>query len=467
MKLAYLLTLCLFITAYAFAQCITGTNVALNKPAFASSIENAGTIAANAFDGNLTTRWSSEASDPQYIYIDLEVQYELCQVTLNWEAAYATDFTIDISNDALTWTTVATITGNTSQTNIINITGTARYVRMNGIARATGFGYSLYEFQVFAIRQTRGCSPENRALNQPSIASTSQETNNAGNAFDGNFTTRWASIAGDPQSLQVDLGAVYNLCQVALYWEVAYAADYTIDASTDGFTWTTLAVVTGNTVLTNTININGVGRYVRMTGLVRATGFGYSLYEFQVFTFSLLPVKLTYFNAEKQNKEARLRWATAMESNSDVFIIERSNDGRNFSAIGQVKAAGNSAVTKTYNFTDASPVSGVNYYRLKQHDLDAKYEYSKIEQVNFSTTQLTGISIYPNPVNSIANITSNTGERINSVRIYSFSGSLMGTYINSGTTNKMQVSLQQFTAGVYMMEILTNSGKQVSRIVKQ
>ena len=74
------------------------------KPTTASSTENAGTPAANATDGNTGTRWSSAFSDPQWLQIDLRSTQAVCQVILNWEAAYATAFQIQVSADGTTWT---------------------------------------------------------------------------------------------------------------------------------------------------------------------------------------------------------------------------------------------------------------------------------------------------------------------------------------------------------------------------
>ena len=81
--------------------CNTGTNSAQGKTAVASSTENAGTPASAAVDGNTGTRWSSAFSDPQWIYVDLGSSQSVCQVTLNWEAAYATAFQVQTSPDAV------------------------------------------------------------------------------------------------------------------------------------------------------------------------------------------------------------------------------------------------------------------------------------------------------------------------------------------------------------------------------
>jgi F5/8 type C domain/Ricin-type beta-trefoil lectin domain len=125
------------------------TNLALNKTATASSTENAGFPAANAVDGNLGTRWSSAFSDPQWLEVDLGSSQAICQVTLNWENAYATAFQIQTSPDGTNWTTIYSTTSGTGGTQTLNVSGTGRYIRMYGTARATQYGYSLWEFQVF------------------------------------------------------------------------------------------------------------------------------------------------------------------------------------------------------------------------------------------------------------------------------------------------------------------------------
>src|ERR1700744_5381582 len=224
-------------------QCNTSYNLALYKTAYCSSTESGTYPASDAVDGSLGTRWSSAFSDPQYIYVDLGATYTLCQVVLYWEAAYATAFHIDISNDASTWTTVATVTGNTSQTKTIAISGTARYVRMYGTARATGYGYSLYEFQVYGTAPSPSCGT-NLGLNQPvTVSSLESATYPGAQAVDGSMSTRWSSAFSDPQYIYVDLGAVEDVCQVNLYWEAAYATAFHIDLSNNGTTWTTYSTI--------------------------------------------------------------------------------------------------------------------------------------------------------------------------------------------------------------------------------
>jgi hypothetical protein len=125
-------------------------NLAHNRPTTASSTENAGFPAADATDGNTGTRWSSAFSDPQWLEVDLGSAQPICQVVLNWENAYATAFQIQTSTDGTTWTAIYSTTTGTGGTQTLNLTGTGRYIRMYGTTRATQYGYSLWEFQVFA-----------------------------------------------------------------------------------------------------------------------------------------------------------------------------------------------------------------------------------------------------------------------------------------------------------------------------
>jgi hypothetical protein len=127
----------------------TATLLSQGHPATASSLQGAGYPASNAVDGSLTTRWSSAFSDPQWLEVDLGATHTLSQVTIDWEAAYATAFQLQTSNDGTTWTTIYSTTTGTGGTQTIPVSGSGRYVRMYGTARATGYGYSIWEFQVY------------------------------------------------------------------------------------------------------------------------------------------------------------------------------------------------------------------------------------------------------------------------------------------------------------------------------
>ncbi|WP_394649786.1 discoidin domain-containing protein [uncultured Deinococcus sp.] len=125
-----------------------GTNLAQGKAATASSTENGGTPASAAVDGDAGTRWSSAFADPQWLRVDLGSTQSLCQVTIQWEAAYAKTFRIEVSGDGTNWSAASADTAGTGGTQTVAVSGSGRYVRLYSTARATSYGVSMYEFKV-------------------------------------------------------------------------------------------------------------------------------------------------------------------------------------------------------------------------------------------------------------------------------------------------------------------------------
>jgi beta-glucosidase len=261
------------------------TLLSQGKPATASSTENAGTPAGAAVDGNTGTRWSSAFTDNQWLQVDLTASQSITQITLQWETARAATFKIQTSANGTTWTDATAVVSATDGTQNVPVTATARYVRMLGLTRATQYGYSLWEFQVFGGSAPATCAAGNSAQGKPATASS---TENAGTpasaAVDGDVGTRWSSSFADNQWLQVDLGSSQPVCGVELQWETARAATFKIQASPDGTAWTDATGVTTGADGTQTLTINASGRYVRMLGLTRTTAYGFSLWEFVVHT---------------------------------------------------------------------------------------------------------------------------------------------------------------------------------------
>jgi hypothetical protein len=120
-----------------------------NHPATASSLENGTLTAAKAVDGNTGTRWSSAFSDPQWIQVDLGATHSISRVVLNWQAAYGKAFQLQTSLDGTKWTTIYSTTAGTGGVQDLSVAGSGRFVRMYGTQRGTGYGYSLWEFQVY------------------------------------------------------------------------------------------------------------------------------------------------------------------------------------------------------------------------------------------------------------------------------------------------------------------------------
>ncbi|MGI5211825.1 DUF4038 domain-containing protein [Plantactinospora sp. CA-290183] len=108
-------------------------------------------------DGNASTRWASRFSDPQWVRVDLGTRHSVNRVVLKWENAYGRSYEIQVSNDDRTWTTAFSTTTGDGGIDDVSLAATARYVRVYATQRATAWGYSLWEFEIYG--QTGPVSP--------------------------------------------------------------------------------------------------------------------------------------------------------------------------------------------------------------------------------------------------------------------------------------------------------------------
>ena len=131
-------------------------NLALHKPCRASSFENVGTVVENATDGDDNSRWGSEHRDGEWIQVDLQQKVALYKVKIHWEAAYASRYTIALSDDGENWTYSQEVSSAGGWDAVSLGDRTARYIRITGLQRGTSYGISLYEIQAFGM-------PENAA----------------------------------------------------------------------------------------------------------------------------------------------------------------------------------------------------------------------------------------------------------------------------------------------------------------
>ena len=144
-------------------------NLALNKPTTTSEKPNK--ESSLAVDGKLDTRWESPFRDPQSITVNLKSEYKISHVRLNWENAAGKDYTVEVSKDGQTWTTVYTTThGHEGIEDITFPAENARFVKVNGTARTTNYGFSLFEFEVFGSAAGNLDSPELTADTTANIA---------------------------------------------------------------------------------------------------------------------------------------------------------------------------------------------------------------------------------------------------------------------------------------------------------
>jgi beta-glucosidase len=130
-------------------------DLALDQPTTASSTQDATDYPApDATDGDPGTRWSSLASDPQWLDVDLGSPQQICSVGILWEAAYASAFQVQVSNDNATWTNIYSTTTGTGGNLTFPASVTDRYIRVYATARGTQFGDSIFELDVYGLTTT-------------------------------------------------------------------------------------------------------------------------------------------------------------------------------------------------------------------------------------------------------------------------------------------------------------------------
>ncbi|TYC03390.1 glycoside hydrolase [Micromonospora sp. WP24] len=241
-----------------------GPDLARGKSATDSGAENDTNVAANAVDGDPTTRWASKYEDDQYLQVDLGEAVDFDRVTIVWEQAYALDYRVQVSTDGESFTDVKSVSNETPlgsrATQVETFPAqTAQHLRIQAGTRATSWGVSVWTLSV-----GRQADPEtDLALRAPASAS-SADSDSTGpeRAVDGNPRTRWASKAEDGQWIQVDFAEPATFDQVTIVWEQAYARDFVIQVSADGQRWTDVKSVS-NKITELKISVNGVPVFAR------------------------------------------------------------------------------------------------------------------------------------------------------------------------------------------------------------
>jgi hypothetical protein len=173
-----------------------------------------------------------------------------------------------------------------------------------------------------------------------------------------------------------------------------------------------------------------------------------------IYSYTSLPLTLLSFTSTLINKTVQLQWQTTSEINSSYFLIERSSDGINFSTIGKVSAAGNSNSLKQYSFVDLSPLR-VNYYRLKETDLDGKYTYSKI--VTAKMQDENALNVIQDPVQDVLQLQINASSaQASHLTIFDLTGKRIKVFNSQNGVQNIDVSL--LAAGTYFIQLITADG---------
>ncbi|MBS5113884.1 MAG: discoidin domain-containing protein, partial [Coprobacillus cateniformis] len=289
----------------------TAANIALNKPAKAGTQYNASLAAKYAFDGigsgegDFQSRWASDRKhNDDWIYVDLEASYEITDIVLEWEGAYAKEYKLQVSEDGENWTDISHVTDGKAGITEFNYEEptTGRYVRMLGVEPVNKYGYSIWEFEVYGALVGEQSEPEpeeiNIALNKPSKASSEFIDEKDGNkqyysslAFDGSSASidgkqsRWVSNRNsNDEWIYVDLEDTYDISKIVLNWEGTSKHEYKTLVSDDQETWQEV-VHRNDGVGVQEIALDELitGRYVKVQGVKVGAKYGYSLWEFEVY----------------------------------------------------------------------------------------------------------------------------------------------------------------------------------------
>ena len=175
-----------------------------------------------------------------------------------------------------------------------------------------------------------------------------------------------------------------------------------------------------------------------------------------------LPINLFAFEATKQSGNALLSWKTEHEINVAKFEIERSEDSRNFNAVSTMITNG-SAGAGNYDFTDSTPLTGINYYRIKIVQRDGKYTYSRIRKLDFSNRG-DDILIYPNPVTG-QTVFISASANCSSGLLYDGAGKLIKSFALQGTSNS--ISIKGISKGIYMLKVISVNSSHTQKIFVQ
>jgi hypothetical protein len=277
------------------------------------------------------------------------------------------------------------------------------------------------------------------------------------NRLDAKFINRIAgtggvAVIGDQFTIMKDVNTTNN-------YNILNGTSVNLTASwpqPGNYTWT----ATPGT--TRTVNVTPPNNAT--TNYTVTDAFGCVTDQFSVTTSGTLPVSLLKYEVRLNNNKVDINWSTATEINNKYFTIERSANGRDFSAIGTVNGAGNSSITLQYSFVDNTPLIGTSYYRLVQTDLDDRKEYLRIKQVinnKGKDFEVKGISAG----NGLLSLQINSSNQsIYQVRIYDMQGrERRNEMINCGAGFcKKEITLG---AGVYVYVVIDSKGGKISQKV--
>lgn len=176
----------------------------------------------------------------------------------------------------------------------------------------------------------------------------------------------------------------------------------------------------------------------------------------------ILPVTYLDFTATAGEQSVLLNWSTSQEINNIGFSVERSPDGQSWQQIGFVAGAGNASVVTHYSYTDASAGAGINYYRLRQQDVDGRTSYSKVVTANLQAS--TQFKVADNPGNGIYKITMAGAAGITSLRVTDATGRVVTQQQITGSTTILDIS--RMAPGGYWLRMQKGPDHTTVKLIK-
>jgi hypothetical protein len=172
---------------------------------------------------------------------------------------------------------------------------------------------------------------------------------------------------------------------------------------------------------------------------------------------AVLPVTLTSFNTVLNKDKVQLTWSTSQEINNKYFTVEKSDDGANYVAIGQVKGAGTVSKISSYTFIDKMPYGGNNFYRLSQTDFNGISKQHGVRKVVYNTTTDFSLAAYSNASQKVSVIINSLKPDNVGVVIMDTKGSAI---VNTNVTVQNRTAVKQFdvSPGIYIVKIINSNG---------
>lgn len=494
-KITFLL---IALMVFTFGQ---SQNLALNGTASASSELQP---ANNAKDGNAGTRWESAHEPSGDITIDLGISYDIGKIILNWEGAYADEYEILISNDptfATSTNIYSTTTGNGGIDELF-VSGTARYVRMNGIHRfLNAYGYSLWEFEIYEATD-------------PAIDATLSDL-----TIDGITVSGFGPSTLD-YNIELPIGTTVVPTVVATTSQTTASAVVMDTPSVPGIT--TILVTAQNGTDTNTytitftVDITPVQQTFDLTfesGTVGSIASNWNVFEngpnlpLEVVTnpnatgantsatvakVTTLAIGAPYAGCETQHGTV---WEWVLDGSTTTITIDvyktvisdvgikmvNSTSGTIFQLL-QPNTVINAWETLTYNITSA--VASGDNHNVDQIVVFPDWQNRSTDNISYfdnvsweglkladappslSTTdfEIIELKIYPNPTQNVWNVKS-TNTKINSVEVIDMIGKhVFSVYPNS---NEVQIDASTLNVGLYYARIKSDSGIKTVKLIKK